>query len=76
MFVHLQVIICVFIACPQGWYDSKYGTCYKFVSTPTSWNDAQLGCESVGANLAIVDTLAKAEDLAAIREVTGRYYYV
>ncbi|CAL8374706.1 unnamed protein product [Arctogadus glacialis] len=38
-------------SCPSFWYDS--GTdCYKYVASHLNWADAELYCQSLGANLA------------------------
>ena len=39
--------------CPIGWR-SYNGTCYKWFSTASSWNDAYNYCLRVGANLASI----------------------
>ena len=71
------------VECPRGWYDSQYGSCYKFVNTGKSWYNAKTTCSQLGGTLAIIDTQAKAEELQLLRKNTGKkvmdlivlYYY-
>ncbi|XP_069550964.1 lactose-binding lectin l-2-like [Brachyistius frenatus] len=42
--------------CPMFWY-SFNGRCYKYVSTHTSWADAEIYCRSVGTNLVSIHSL-------------------
>ncbi|XP_038078467.1 macrophage mannose receptor 1-like [Patiria miniata] len=39
--------------CQSGW-QAYLGSCYKFETTPRSWNDAQTNCASMGGHLASV----------------------
>ncbi|XP_060916099.1 lactose-binding lectin l-2-like [Labrus mixtus] len=42
--------------CPLFWYNFN-GRCYKYISTPTTWADAELYCLSLSANLVSIHSL-------------------
>ncbi|XP_020487246.1 lactose-binding lectin l-2 [Labrus bergylta] len=42
--------------CPMFWYNFN-GRCYKYISTPTTWADAELYCLSLRANLVSIHSL-------------------
>ena len=67
----MQTTTLFYLACPEGWHDSKHGTCYKFVTTRTYWKNARRACDQLEGHLAIIDTVSKAEDFATIRRLTG-----
>ena len=64
--------ILVILECPHDWHKSRFDTCYKFVSTRKSWPEAQRDCVRMGGGLAVIDTSAKALDIARIRSDTGK----
>jgi hypothetical protein len=44
------------LVCPGGYTENAFGSCYRIVTTPLSWQAAEAECETTtGAHLVVVD---------------------
>ncbi|KAL9968113.1 hypothetical protein ACROYT_G026445 [Oculina patagonica] len=50
--------------CPNNWIRLQ-GSCYKFVSKTLTWNAAKSACEALGSKLAVVNSQAENQAIAA-----------
>ena len=54
--------------CANGWTETNFKKCLKFVNTPIkSWDDAQAACRSLGANLLTLNTPDEVEYIKTMR---------
>ncbi|XP_039373272.1 C-type lectin domain family 2 member D-like [Mauremys reevesii] len=57
--------------CPDGWVGYR-GKCYYFSEAEENWNNSQSNCSSLGASLAVIDTL---QDLAFMQRYKGKHQH-
>jgi hypothetical protein len=43
------------VECPPGYTSNAFGTCYRLVATPRTWQAAEVECEATGGHLVVVD---------------------
>ena len=60
--------------CPEGFFNTDQGSCYKIISTPKTWDDANLYCISQGLNthLAMIET--ESEFIALYKHFSGKTF--
>ena len=54
-------------SCDEGWVDTKYNKCYKFVTQAQTWYGAQQMCVKLGGNLVMYQSREEIDNMKTLR---------